>query len=339
MYKFAFSAPRSILVIGSGSLLGLLTAAGAPDLLAQSIGSAPAISNQARTVPGSNAQTPMITVPEDFATLTLGPGYLLNVQVYGEPDLSGQTRIDSAGDITVPFIQTVHVAGTTIAQAQDEIQKQFKDRGILKNPQVTINVEQFATRSATVIGEVQNPGKVELLAPHNLLDVIGLAGGETSLAGNEVEVKHADASGKPSSVYHYSRSSAGDSIRNVMVAPGDTVIVKRTGIVYVLGAVNRPGGYPMQEDGELDVAQAISLAQGLAMQAKTGALRVVKHGSDGQLLEVPVPYDRMMDGKEVPMKLAAGDIVYVPVSKMKAVFSTGSSLIGQTTAATIYTAR
>ena len=194
----------------------------------------------------------------------------------------------------------------------------------------------IATTSAMVLGEVQYPGRVELLAPHSLLDVIGLTGGETPLAGNEVEVKPEDASGKAIRVYHYSRGSNGDAIRNVMVKPGDTVIVKRAGIVYVLGAVNRPGGYPMQEDGELNVAQAISLAQGMAMQARTGGLRVVKHSVDGQPINVPVSYNRMMNGKEIPMNLAAGDIVYVPVSKIKTVFTTSSSLIGETAAATIY---
>lgn len=314
-----------------------------PDSYPQNTSAASAIPNaapaQQRSVPGSNGQTPMVTVPEDFATLTLGPGYLLNVQVYDEPDLSGATRVDTEGNISLPFLGTIHVTGQTLPQTQMAIEQKFKDKGILKNPQVTINIEQFATRSATVLGEVENPGRVELLAPHNLLDVIGLAGGETALAGNEVEVKHAEAAGAKQAVYHYSRNSDGDSIRHVMVQPGDTVIVKRAGIVYVLGAVNRPGGYAMQEDGELNVAQAISLAQGLAMQAKTSGLRVVKHGADGQLVEVSVPYNKMMDGKEAPLNLAAGDIVYVPVSKVKAVFSTGSSLIGQTTAATIYTAR
>jgi polysaccharide export outer membrane protein len=121
-----------------------------------------------------------------------------------------------------------------------------------------------------------------------------------------------------------------------MVRPGDTVIVKRAGIVYVLGAVNRPGGYAMQEEGELNVAQALSMAQGLAMQAKTGALRVVTHGPDGRLINVPVSYNRMMDGKDVPMTLTAGDIVYVPVSKLKMVFTTSSSLIGETASASIY---
>jgi polysaccharide export outer membrane protein len=282
----------------------------------------------------------MVTVPEDFATLKLAPGFLLNVEVYGEPDLSGHVRIDSQGDISIPFLKTLHVSGGTLTDAQEMIEKKFRDQGILKNPQVTIDVDQFPTTSATVVGEVQSPGKVELLAPHNLLTVIGLAGGETSLAGNEIELKRARTSpGEASTTYEYSRGGKGEAIRDVMVHPGDTVIVKRAGIVYVLGAVNRPGGYAMQEDGKLNVAQAISMAQGLAMQAQTGALRVVEHAPDGKLVDVPVSYSKMMNGKQVPMELAAGDIVYVPVSKVKALFSSSSSLIGQTAAASIYVAR
>ncbi|MFZ0746660.1 MAG: polysaccharide biosynthesis/export family protein [Terracidiphilus sp.] len=301
-------------------------------------GNSSAGARENRSTPGTNAQTPMITVPSDFADLRLAPGFLLNVEVYDEPDFSGLIRVDSEGNINLPFLKTMHVAGDTVEQARNKIERMFKDQAILKNPQVSVSVEQFASTSATVLGEVQNPGKVELLAPHNLIDVLGLAGGETSLAGNEIDIKHASRSaGISTTVCHYSKGSNEDGIRNVKVYPGDTVIVKRAGIVYVLGAVNRPGGYAMQEDGELNVAQAISMAQGLAMQAKTGGLRVVRQSAGGELVDMPVSYKRMMDGKQAPMTLVAGDIVYVPVSKIKAVFSGGSALIGETTAATIYT--
>jgi polysaccharide export outer membrane protein len=276
-------------------------------------------------------------IPTDFADLKLAPGFLLNVEVFGESELSGHVRVDNDGNITFPFLGKMHVAGDSVPEAQNKIQKRFVEQEILTNPQVTINVEQFAATNVTVLGEVQTPGRIELLAPHSLLDVLGMAGGVTTLAGRVIEVKHADASGgSTNNTYDYARGSNGDTIRDVMVKPGDTIIVKRAGIVYVLGAVNRPGGYVMQEEGELNVAQAISLAQGLAMQAKTSALRVVKHGENGEVIDVPISYNGMMDGKVAPMKLQAEDIVYVPVNKLKAFFSTSSSLIGQTAAAAIY---
>ena len=285
------------------------------------------------------AQNPLMTVPEDFAGLKLAPGFLLNVTVYDEPDLSAHVRVDKEGNISLPFLKTLHVGGATVGDAKEMIEAKFHNDGILKNPQITIDVEQFATTSVTVMGEVQNPGKVELLAPHSLLDVIGMTGGETSFAGNEVELKRSVDGAMQTSTYHYSRGSDGSTIRDVMVNPGDTVMVKRAGIVYVLGAVNRPGGYTMQENGELNVAQAVSLAQGLVMQAKVNGLRVVQHDAKGNPVEIPVSYNKIMEGKEKPIQLVAGDIVYVPISKTKAILSSTTTLIGQTAAASIYVAK
>jgi len=284
-------------------------------------------------------QSQLMTVPEDFAGLKLAPGFELNVTVYDEPDLSAHVRVDKEGNISLPFVKTIQVGGDTVAEAKQRIEDKFRTDGILKNPQITIDVEQFATTSVTVMGEVQNPGKVELLAPHSLLDVIGMTGGETSFAGNEIELKHSVNGTMQSTTFHYSRADDGSTIRDVMVNPGDTVIVKRAGIVYVLGGVNRPGGYTMQESGELNVAEAISLAQGLAMQAKVSGLRVVQHDTTGRPIEIPISYNKIMDGKEKPLQLTAGDIVYVPISKTKAILSSTTTLIGQTAAATIYTTK
>ena len=318
----------------------LLMSSSHPRAFAQSVqpnGAQQTPQPQSEGRPQANQNTPgsLISVPEDFASLKLAPGFLLNIAVYDEPDFSGPARIDNEGNLNVAFLKPVHVGGDTVAQAKEAIEKAFRDQGILKNPQVSIDVQQFATTTATVIGEVQNPGKVELLAPHTLLEVIGMTGGETQLAGSEIDLKRADGD-PPTKTYHYARGGDASEIRDVMVHPGDTVIVKRAGVVYVLGAVNRPGGYAMQEQGELNVAQAISLAQGLAMQARVDGLRVVQKQADGKMIEIPVSYKKIMDGKESPMMLAAGDIVYVPVSRMKTVLSSTMGVIGQTSAAAIY---
>jgi polysaccharide export outer membrane protein len=294
----------------------------------------------ARSLNGPGAPASLTEVPEDFAGLKLAPGFLLNVQVFDEPDLSGHVRVDSDGNVSLPFLKQIHVAGGTVAQTKEMIEDGLRSGRILKNPQVTVNVEQFATSSATVMGEVVNPGKVELLVPHSLLDVLGMTGGETAMASDEIELKRADASaGTQSTTYHYARGGDAAAIRDVMVHPGDTVIVKRMGVVYVVGGVNRPGGYVMQENGELNVAQAISMAQGLALQAKVNGLRVVQHNADGKPVEIPISYNKIMDGKEKPMQLAAGDIVYVPISKTKTVLGATTGLIGQTAAASIYAAK
>jgi polysaccharide biosynthesis/export protein len=335
--RFMVQAAASALAV-AGIALAYQPAASAQNSQANS---SPNVATSAppRVQNNPTPQSQLMTVPEDFAGLKLAPGFELNIMVYDEPDLSAHVRVDQEGNISLPFVKTVQVGGDTVAEAKQRIEDKFRNEGILKNPQITIDVEQFATTSVTVMGEVQNPGKLELLAPHSLLDVIGMTGGETSFAGNEIEIKRPVNGTMQTSTYHYSRADDGSAIRDVMVNPGETVIVKRAGIVYVLGGVNRPGGYTMQESGELNVVQAVSLAQGLVMQAKVGGLRVVQHGANGNPVEVPVSYNKMMDGKEKPLQLAAGDIVYVPISKTKAILSSTTTLIGQTAAATIYTAK
>lgn len=341
MHNPKLAIPRSVVKTGLAGAFGLMLALGflpsAEAQTTQPAGPQQPQPGQQETRPGQApaAAGTLMSVPEDFATLKLAPGFLLNVTVYDEADFSGPTRVDNEGNINIAFLKPIHVGGDTVAQAKEAIQKAFVDQGILKHPQVSLDVQQFATTTATVMGEVQTPGKVELLAPHSLLEVIGMTGGETQLAGSEIELKRVDGD-PPTKTYHYSRGGDTSAIRDVMVHPGDTVIVKRAGVVYVLGAVNQPGGYAMQEQGELNIAQAISLAHGLALQAKVSGLRVVQKGADGKMVEIPISYKKIMDGKEVPMSLSAGDIVYVPISKTKTVLGSTMGVVGQTTAAAIY---
>jgi polysaccharide export outer membrane protein len=279
---------------------------------------------------------PLTVVPDDFSDLRLAPGFLLGVMVYYEPELTTHIRVDNEGNIDLPLIGSIHVAGKTLADATKEIEDKFRSAQILKDPQVTLNVEQYVSASVTVLGEVQVPGRIQLLAPHSLLDVIGMAGGETNLAGDIIQVESPGPNGTSFHEYHYARGQDGNEIRGVLAKPGDIITVKRAGIVYVLGAVNRPGGYVMQEDGTLNVAQAVSLAFGTTLQAKIGGMRVVRRDANGNTSDIPIAYKAIVDGKDTPLQLKAEDIVYVPVSKLKTAFTAGATIIAQAGAATIY---
>src|SRR5208337_5018161 len=102
-------------------------------------------------------------------------------------------------------------------------------------------------------GEVSSPGRYPVLAPRKLIDVIAMSGGQTQLAGNEIVIHRANQPEQVTEVVHYSRDVNGPTALDVAINPGDTVMVKRAGIVYVLGAVNRPGGFVMQEAGKLNI--------------------------------------------------------------------------------------
>jgi polysaccharide export outer membrane protein len=119
-----------------------------------------------------------------------------------------------------------------------------------------------------------------------------------------------------------------------MVMPGDTLTVRRAGVVYVLGAVNRPGGYLMQENGDLNVTQAIALAWGTGLQASVGTIRLIRKVPDGKVLEIDIPLGEIQKGKQAPPRLQAEDVLYVPVSKFKMVLS--SALLTSAATAAIY---
>lgn len=281
----------------------------------------------------------VMAVPEDFAKLKIAPGFLLDVQVYDEPDLSNQFRVDDAGNITIPLIGTLQVSGDTLEQARELIQTAFRNGKILNEPQVTLNILQYAPTMVTVLGEVNQPGRLQMLAPHNLLDVISFAGGENALAGGVIELRHEQDGKMVDSTYQYGRDGSPDGISKVIVHDGDTVTVPRAGIVYVLGAVTRPGGYMMQEDGKLDAAQALALAWGTLPEAKVGDVRIIRRRPDGTFIEFPLNYTKMTAGKVAPPALQAQDIVYVPMSHIKAPLMHGSTVLGETTSATIYALR
>lgn len=267
--------------------------------------------------------TPLAAVPEDFSTLKLAPGFLLNMEVYDTPEYSLELRIDSGGDVTLPMVGKVHIGGLTLVEASAAIASTLRSGKILNNPNVNLNVEEYVGREVTVLGEVRTPGRVEMLAPRHLDDVIAMAGGETEFAGKTIEIRHEAGAEPRSEVIHYSRNTDNHVLSDTVVRPGDTVTVKRAGIVYVLGAVTRPGGYLMQQDGDLDVTQALALAYGTTMPAAVGSMRLIRKKDDGVVEEMPIPYRDIVKGKVAPIHLQAEDVIYVPISKAKVILAAG----------------
>lgn len=286
-------------------------------------------------VPLGTSSSELKTVPEDFAKLKLGPGFLVRLNVLDDEDFSGAYRIDDLGEITVPVLGTVHVAGQTAAEAREQIKKQLLKGKILNDPQVTLTVVEYTAPEVTIIGEVSSPGKYPLLVPRKLIDVLALAGGTTLLAGNEVQITSDSQPDRPV-VVHYSRGTNPKIIENVLVHSGDTVQVKRAGIVYVLGAVVRPGGYVMQEEGSLSLLQAISLANGTSSAASTKKIYLLRRKSDGTAVDMALSYKGITQGKYSDLQLQAMDVLFVPTSKVKSVFVNSQSVLASAASASIY---
>ena len=176
-----------------------------------------------------------------------------------------------------------------------------------------------------------------MLVPRKLVDVLALAGGTTLTAANEVQITSGSADTAPVLV-HYSRTTNPKAVEDAIVHPGDTVLVKRAGIVYVLGAVNRPGGYVMQEEGTLNVLQAISLANGTAMTASTGKIYLLHRNDDGSVVDIALEYNKISRGKSNDVQLHAADVLFVPTSKIKAALTNSQAVMSAAASASVYAA-
>jgi polysaccharide export outer membrane protein len=274
-------------------------------------------------------------LPKGFSELRIEPGDLLSVSVYDNPEFTNSYRVDPAGDLTLPLCGKVNLRGLTMPEAAKRLEAALKDGQILLRPQVNVDVVQYAGKYVTVMGEVVSPGRVALIAPTTLDEVIAEVGGMTPLAGARIRIRRGADEAVPEEEVSYSRSQYTREAASILMRPGDSVVVPRAGIIYVLGAVTRPGGYLMQEEGRLNVAQALALSGGTVMQAKTSGLRVIRRNPDGTVLDFPVSYEAIAKGTQTPLPLQAQDIVYVPMSKVKAIFSTTQAVIGEAASAAI----
>lgn len=343
---------KSRLNFRHGSLLSaavvLVSAAIASPVQSQSASSAAtgagaASASTGGSAPGGKSAMPSqgmapAILPKDFAQLRIEPGDLLSVNVYDTPELTDGYRVDAAGDVTLPLCGKVKVQGLTASEAANLLESTLKDNQVLNRPQVNVDVQQYAGEYVTVLGEVGAPGRVTLIAPTKLSEVLAQVGGLTPMAGTQIKIRHGEDDSTPEINARYARSESNQQTGSILLRPGDTIIVPRAGIVYVLGAVFHPGGYVMQEDGKLNVAEALALGGGTVLQANTGGLRVIRRNPDGTVLDFALSYDGIAKGSQTPLELQAQDIVYVPMSKVKAILSDATSIISTATSAAIYTA-
>lgn len=316
--------PGVLLLIAMMAVPGNAQAAGGNSISSAAL--AGSASSGARAASATQSQGPSI-VPKDLSALRIESGDLLSVSVFDTPEFSNSYRVDPAGNLTIPLCGKVSVRGLTMPEAAKRLEAAFKDGQILTDPQVNVDVQQYAGQYVNVTGEVTTPGRIALIAPTSLGEILAEAGGETPMAGARIKIRRGADDAAPEEEVPYSRNKNTPEMASILVRPGDSVFIPRAGIVYVLGAVSRPGGYLMQEEGKLNVAQALALSGGTVLQANTGGLRVIRRNPDGTVLDFPLSYNGIVKGTQTPLVLQAQDIVYVPMSKVKATFSSTSSII------------
>lgn len=269
-------------------------------------------------VPATDQPEAPHAADETATSPRLGIGDLLQVDVYNVPELTTKSRLGTNGDVYLPLVDYVHLAGLTVEEAQALIEKRLADGGFVKNPHVTLNVDQSASQGISLLGEVARPGVYPVIGEPRLFDVISSAGGFTPSAGQSITVTHRNQTDKPVTV-PLSRKLADNPASNIPVSPGDTILVHKADVVYVVGEVGRPSGFLMDTDN-LTVLKVIALAGGTTHLAKMNGVKIIRKGPDGMTL-TPVELKKMLEAKVADIPLKADDILFVPSSTAKVLAS------------------
>jgi polysaccharide export outer membrane protein len=244
------------------------------------------------------------------SAVRLGTGDLVEIGVYNVPEMDTKTRVSSNGDIYLPLVDYVHVDGLTVDEAERVIEKRLDQGGFVNSPHVQLFVHEYASAGASVLGEVGKPGVYPVLGDQTLFSVISAAGGFTDRAGKSITITRHDQPDKPLTV-PLALNPQDHPETNVPIYPGDTIMVRRADVVFVVGEVSRPSGLMMGDGGRLSVLQAIALAGGTTSSAKLSGARIIRKGPTG-LTELPVRLKSLLKAKSDDIQLEANDILFIP---------------------------
>lgn len=286
-------------------------------------------------------------------SLLIGPGDQLAVTYFDAPELNQHARVSDAGDFPLIMGGNIRIAGLTPERAAASIGSFMVSAHYLVNPRVSVTVDQYATQVVSVLGDVRLPGAYPITTGRTISEVLALAGGLMPDADRNIVVQRRSTgdlltfynANSPTTRPDSSASGASNSAsphllsREVLVFPGDTVRVAHAELVFILGDVGRPGGFPIvNNDAPLTVLQLVSLAGATNKTAVPSHARLIRKLPDGKFDDIHLPLSAMQKGKQADRPLQAGDIVYVPFSYVRNALLGVTGLVAAAGSAAIYTA-
>jgi polysaccharide export outer membrane protein len=270
----------------------------------------------------------------------ISPDDVLDVYVVDAPEFSRQYRVSPDGAILVPLLDApITAAGLKVTEFARLLALQLQAHELVSSPHVVVSIASSRVKSVAVTGAVKHPQLYPVFARTTLLDVLSQAEGLAPEAGTIAVVTRGEAglTAKPGertvTVNLSSLLEKGDLAANIVIYPGDRVMVPRSGVVYVVGAVNKPGGIPLTSMGSgMTVMQAIAMASDLkptAVRSKSMIVRVDPAASGGRA-QVPLDLKKILAGKAPDPQLQADDILFVPDSTSAKALRRGGEAVLQT---------
>jgi len=285
---------------------------------AQFLGPSP----QPSTAPDTNSSTRLGPSTADLQSLSLLPGDLCEVQIFGIPQYDYRARIDGSGEVALPLVGTVHLGDLSIPAAERAIADRLIAAELVRNPQVSLHVLETPNHSATVAGEVKTPGLVPVYGDRRLLDVLSAAGGMTPLSSPLITLYHRGSRVPVQVTLPADPAATGDY--NIPISAGDEVVVAKLGVVYILGAVHQQGALPLKTTSPLTLIEAMSLAGGVNYEAALNKAYILRVSPDGRR-EIPFNVAEVLKHHSADRALQNDDIVLIPTSNMKAALKGGAA--------------
>jgi polysaccharide biosynthesis/export protein len=290
---------------------------------------APAIWNSASPAPQGMPEQAARPAGAAMA-LPVAVGDFLEVSEFHTPEFHSVVRVAADGAVLLPLTGQVKLAGLTEQQASAAIEKALVDGGMLLHPQVSVLVTNAAGQDVSVMGEVTRPGVYAYTVHHRLLDLISAASGLSPNAGRLVSVVHRDDPHTmhavvldPTGTAPTGTAPTGTGAKvdhNPELEPGDTVLVSRAGLVYVIGDVIRPGGFAVDPVQGLTVVQALSLAWGATPNAAGSKAILIRDQAGGRTLTT-LNLRRMIRGQDPDQPVRDRDILFVPDSAARSLMN------------------
>lgn len=320
---------------------------GAVAALAQFAGPAIATASPAASAPAA------ALVPH-YNDVKIMPGDVISIETYGAPELSTVTptstnlpgasgssaavpgvKVGAQGEIVLPYLGVVKIAGMTPPEAATYLAKLLKDGGFLVDPQVSVQLVDSPTRVITVVGEVVRPQPVPAFGQLRLLDVISACGGFTPLASHTLTIRRLGETGSTTVILPTDPKET--DAANIPMLAGDTVVVPKVGDVYVVGQVKEPKAIPLSGNAPVTVLRAISMSGGLLPGAALSRVTIVRTLPDRQHVQITLDVAKVMKGKERDVALMSDDLLLIPRNGFKSGMAVGgASIAGGVSSGLIY---
>jgi polysaccharide export outer membrane protein len=248
----------------------------------------------------------------DQRLYVVGTNDVLTITVYNQAQLSGKFVVEADGTFAYPLLGRVAAGGLSIRAVEDKV-RQGLAGGFLKDPQITVTVDQYRSQQIFVMGEVRQPGQLQFTGSMTLIEALARAGSVTEHAGAEAVIIHSatgvalapaavdSAGAAPGDAIHVNlqKLQSGTLAQNVALRPGDTIFVPRAETVFVSGQVRTPGEYPIRAG--MTVRQALALAGGVTDRGSARRVQIIR----------VVNGKEMTIGGDLQKTVQAGDTIVV----------------------------